>query len=46
MLRSEKCSFCGGRHFILSTEKKGKDWVCERICKSCDNVVDQSCISE
>ncbi|NCN39518.1 MAG: hypothetical protein GW780_01085 [Candidatus Aenigmarchaeota archaeon] len=33
--RNEKCSFCNGTHFILSTQREGKNWVCERICKSC-----------
>ncbi|MBL7169725.1 MAG: hypothetical protein ISS48_01785 [Candidatus Aenigmarchaeota archaeon] len=45
MLGSEKCSFCGGRHYILSTEREGKNWICERVCKKCDNVTSQSCIA-
>ena len=39
-----KCSFCGGRRFILSTEKKGKNWICKRVCKNCNKVVSQSSI--
>ena len=26
--KREKCKFCGGSHFILSTEKEGKKLVC------------------
>jgi len=45
MVGNEKCSFCGGTHYILSTQREGKNWICEKICKNCDNVISQNSIS-
>ncbi|MBL7169877.1 MAG: hypothetical protein ISS48_02565 [Candidatus Aenigmarchaeota archaeon] len=42
--KQEKCQFCGGSHFILSTEKEGKKWVCKKICKSCNKIADRSIV--
>ncbi|MBL7169988.1 MAG: hypothetical protein ISS48_03140 [Candidatus Aenigmarchaeota archaeon] len=42
--KQEKCQFCGGRHYILSTEREGKNWICERVCKKCGKIVEENIV--
>ena len=42
--KQEKCKFCGGRRYILSTEREGKKWVCKRICKSCGKMAEENIV--
>ena len=36
-----KCMSCGSRSTTFSTEKKDNDWVCKKLCASCNNVLEK-----
>ena len=36
-----KCNNCGSRGTTFSTEQKNENWICKKICSSCNNVLEK-----